>query len=227
MKIGILQTGHAPDALIPIFGDYNDMFKLLLAGNDFTYVTWNVVDGEFPETVQDADGWLLTGSRHSAYEALDWIPKLEEFIRDAITEKRPMVGICFGHQVIAQALGGKVEKSQNGWAVGPQSYDFGGVDIPLNAWHQDQVTDVPAGATVIAKNDQCANAAIVYGDRAFTVQAHPEFGPEFVEGLVNTRGKGVVPQDHLDSALEHLDDPIASQMIADQIADFFRMQRSP
>ena len=97
------------------------------------------MDGELPDSAADADGWLLTGSRHGAYEDLPWIPPLEDFIREIHAGGRPMVGICFGHQIIAKALGGKVEKYDGGWAVlGHQDYTFSdGVNMRLNAWHQE------------------------------------------------------------------------------------------
>ncbi len=225
MKIGILLTGHAPEELEPHYGNYIEMFKSLLSGQDFEFVGYKVVDGEFPESATDADGWLITGSKHGVYEDHPWIPPLENLIRDAVTQNVPLVGVCFGHQIIAQALGGKVEKFEGGWAVGHQTYDFAGTELSMNAWHQDQVTELPPGAVTIASNDFCKNAAILYGDRALTVQAHPEFSADFVDGLINTRGRGVVPDDILDAAIDDLDEPTNSQTIADQFADFFRQER--
>ncbi|MBD3765515.1 MAG: type 1 glutamine amidotransferase [Rhodobacterales bacterium] len=225
MRIGILQTGHAPDALIGQSGDYPAMFARLLDGYGFTFRAWAVVDMDFPASIHDADGWLLTGSRHGAYEDLPFIPPLQAFIRDAYAAGVPLVGICFGHQIIAQALGGRVEKFAGGWAVGPTAYDFGGETVTLNAWHQDQVTELPPGAQVVATNDHCRNAALVYGDRALTVQAHPEFSPDFLGGLMRTRGRGVVPGPLLDAAAARLDTPLNDRAIADRIARFFLQPR--
>ena len=225
MRIGILQTGLAPDALTADMGDYPDMFARLLAGHGFTFQTYRVVEMEFPSGVHDADGWLLTGSRHGAYEDHAFIPPLESFIRASYAAAVPMVGVCFGHQIIAQALGGKVEKFKDGWAVGATDYDFAGEKLTLNAWHRDQVTQVPVDAEVVASNDFCANAALVYNDRAFTVQAHPEFRPEFVDGLMQTRGRGVVPDDLMARAAKRLDDPIDDATIAGRIATFFKQPR--
>ncbi|HEX9858886.1 MAG TPA: type 1 glutamine amidotransferase, partial [Paracoccaceae bacterium] len=218
MLIGILQTGLAPDALSDEMGDYPDMFARLLAGHDFTFRAYRVVELEFPQDVHECDGWLLTGSRHGAYEDHPFIKPLEEFIRKAYAERVPLVGVCFGHQIIAQALGGKVERYEKGWAVGPTDYDFGGEKLTLNAWHRDQVTQAPEGAEVVASNDFCENAALVYGDRAFTVQAHPEFKDEFVEGLMKTRGKGLVPDDLMAEAGARLGTEIHDQTIARRIA---------
>ena len=225
MLIGILQTGLAPDILVETSGDYPDMFARLLAGHDFTFRTYRVVEGQFPARVTECDGWLITGSRHGVYEDHDWIPPLEQFIRDSYAAHVPMVGICFGHQIIAQAMGGKVERYDGGWAVGATDYDFQGEPITLNAWHRDQVVKAPAVAQVIATNDFCTNAALLYDDRIFTVQAHPEFRPEFVDGLMQTRGKGLVPDAVMAAAAKRLSDPINDQTIAARIAAFFKAKR--
>ena len=225
MRIGILQTGLAPEALAPEMGDYPDMFARLLDGHGFTFRTWKVVEGEFPSSVRDADGWLITGSRHGVYEDHPWIAPLEQFIRDSFTARVPVVGICFGHQIVAQAMGGKVERYAGGWAVGATEYDFGGETLRLNAWHRDQVVEAPPGATVIATNDFCTNAALLYDDRALTVQAHPEFRPEFVDGLMKTRGKGLVPDEVMAEAAARLDLALQDKTMAGRIAAFFKEPR--
>jgi GMP synthase-like glutamine amidotransferase len=222
MLIGILQTGQAPDALAPAMGDYPAMFARLLGDHDFTFRTWRVLDMDFPASVHDAQGWLITGSRHGAYEDHPFIPPLEDFIRRSFAADVPMVGICFGHQIIAQAMGGTVKQFAKGWAVGPTDYDFDGEKVTLNAWHRDQVTRVPDGATVIASNDFCENAALLYGNRAFTVQAHPEFGDEFLDGLMRTRGPGLVPDDLMAKARARLNQPNDSGRMARRIAQFFK-----
>lgn len=225
MKIGILQTGHAPDEIQATLGDYDAMFGRLLADSGLTFETYNVVDMAFPETVTTCDGWLVTGSRHGAYEDHAFIPPLEAFIRASFAADVPMVGICFGHQIIAQALGGKVEKYKDGWAVGRQTYDWQGEVIALNAWHQDQVVARPASAEVVACNDFCENAALIYGRNAFTVQAHPEFGDQMIDGLATLRGPGVVPDPSLALAHANMGKTNANQRLALQIARFFKERR--
>jgi GMP synthase-like glutamine amidotransferase len=225
MKIGILQTGHAPDELRPLHGDYATLFEELLVGQGLSFHTWSVVEMEFPAGPDAADGWLITGSRHGAYEDHPFIAPLEDLIRAIYAAQVPLVGICFGHQIVAQALGGKVEKFAGGWAVGPQVYYWEGAAVTLNAWHQDQVTLRPADARVCASSPFCENAALVYGERAFTVQAHPEFSGDFIDGLIRTRGRGRVPDALLDAAKASLHMPNDNALLADRIAGFLKRGR--
>jgi GMP synthase-like glutamine amidotransferase len=225
MKIGILQTGDAPDALRPAHGNYPDLFQRLLADQGFGFRTWRVLDMDFPASPHDAEGWLITGSRFGAYEDHAFIPPLEDFIRAVHAAGVPMVGICFGHQIIAQAMGGRVEKFPGGWSVGPTDYDFGGENLRLNAWHQDQVTTRPPGATLCATSPLCENAALLYGDRILTVQAHPEFDPAFAADMIERRGRGLVPDHLLDAAAARLPEPLDSPRLARAIGGFLRSGR--
>lgn len=225
MRIGILKAGQSPEPLRDRIGDYDDMFVDLLAGRGFDFDRYHVEAMEFPAAVTDADGWLITGSRHGAYEDHEFIPPLEDFIRRAYAAGVPIVGICFGHQIIAQALGGKVEKFAGGWSVGPQDYDFGDGRITLNAWHQDQVVALPPDARVASGNDFCRNAALVYGDRAFTVQAHPEFSRDVIAGLIEHRSASV-PDDLVERARSRLSDQTDSPLLADRIEAFFKQPRA-
>lgn len=223
MKIGILITGHAiPEFEQDFGGDYDAVFAHMLRGHGFEFTGYNVVDGEFPDGPAAADGWLITGSKHGAYEDHDWIPPLEQLIRDIYADGRPLVGVCFGHQIVAQALGGKVEKFGGGWSVGHTTYDIEGQSMAINAWHQDQVTELPPGAEVIGSSDFCANAALLYDNRIYTIQPHPEFTSRMVGQLLDTRGRGVVPDELIDDARTKLDAPINSDKIADRVAKFFK-----
>ncbi len=226
MKIGILQTGHAPDALIEQTGDYDLFFERLLDGHGFSFENWPVVDGVFPPGADAADGWIITGSRYGAYEDHDWIPPLEDLVRAIHRDGLPMVGICFGHQIIAQALGGKVEKFAGGWSVGRVEYDTAEGPLAVNAWHQDQVTEPPAQARVLGSTPFCENAILAYGDTILTYQPHPEFGSDFVRDLIEARGRGVVPDDLLYDALNGLSKPNDSQRVANDIAGFLKAERT-
>ena len=226
MKIGILQTGHAPDTLISETGDYDHIFTRMLGGHGLTFQNFAVVDGQFPDGADTADGWLITGSKHGAYEDLPWIAPLETLIRDIHARGIPLIGVCFGHQIIAQALGGKVEKFAGGWAIGHTDYRQGNQTLSLNAWHQDQVTQRPQGARVLASNDFCENAILAYGDTIWTIQPHPEFDSFFVDGLIRTRGRGVVPDAILDAAASELDKPNNNSDIATHMVNFFKKERA-
>ncbi len=222
MKIGILQTGHAPDAVQADGGDYPAMFARILDGQGFEFQTYDVTAMQFPAAPDDCDGWIITGSRHGAYEPHPWIAPLEQLIRDIYAAHRPLVGVCFGHQIIAQALGGTVEKFSGGWSAGKVDYQFDdGRTMAMNAWHQDQVTRLPKGARTIARSDFCEHAALVYGDDILTIQPHPEFDGTTIGHLIDIRG-ALLPSDVLDRARAGLDQPTDAGDFANQMAQFLK-----
>ncbi|WP_195822402.1 type 1 glutamine amidotransferase [Roseobacter sp. MH60115] len=225
MKIGILITGHPPDTMMQ-GGLYDQYFARLLDGHGFTFEGWAVCDGTFPDGVDAADGWLITGSKHGAYEDHDWIPPLEAFIRTAHAARKPMIGVCFGHQIIAQAMGGRIEKFEGGWAVGATDYVLNGTTTTINAWHQDQVVAKPESAEVFASNAFCQYAGLFYGDLMWTIQPHPEYDADFIDGLIRTRGKGVVPDTLLDEASARLQAPTDRMDVAEMMAAFFKKERA-
>ncbi|MEM7215042.1 MAG: type 1 glutamine amidotransferase [Pseudomonadota bacterium] len=223
MKIGILQTGLVPDNLAEAHGQYPDIFEKFLEAYGFEFAAFSVVTGEFPKDIYDCDGWLITGSRHAAYEDHPWIAPLEDFIRDAYAAEIPLVGVCFGHQVMAQALGGKVEKFGGQWGVGNMEYVHNdGSRSTLLAMHQDQVVTKPPEATVTATSDFCQFAGLSYRGKAISIQPHPEFTPEFVQALINERMGTVIPEDQARPALETLDMDNDSKKFAAEIAEFFK-----
>jgi len=227
MLIGLLQCGHFASG--PGFPEktYTELYSSLLAGHGFRFRTWSVVDMEFPDAANAADGWLLSGSSHGAYEDKPFIPPLENFIRTAYSARIPMVGLCFGHQIMAQALGGQVEKYAHGWSVGATEYQIGGARMVLNAWHQDQVMVPPEGAEVIATSERCFYAGLAYPERAMSFQPHPEFGRDEIDLLLQIRAPGVVPPDQIAAAQKNQGAPLANKVIADRIAGFFRATENP
>lgn len=227
MKIGILQTGRVPEMLVDDHGDYDHMFEKMLAGRGFEFETWKVLDGVFPESVSEADGWLITGSRFGTYEGHDWIAPLEQFIRDIKAADLPLIGVCFGHQIIAQALGGKVEKYSGGWSVGQVDYTLNdGSNLPLHAWHQDQVVEKPPQARNLGSTDFCEHAVLAYGDKILTMQPHPEFSEEYMRGLIDKRGKGVVPDDQLEQAIQALGPEPAQAQVADMFEAVLKQRKT-
>jgi GMP synthase (glutamine-hydrolysing) len=221
MKIGILQTGYVPEPLTAEHGTYPDMFARLLDGNGFSFETHMVVENKFPDHIHAHEAWIITGSAHGAYEPHAFIPPLEDFIRETYTAGIPMAGICFGHQIMAQALGGKVVKFEGGWGVGHTQYRMADAQRAILAMHQDQVVEKPADAEIIASTDFCANAGLAYKGRAISFQPHPEFTPDYMRALIRYKsGKGL-PEHQADAALADLPDENDSADIAEQLAAFF------
>ncbi len=229
MKIGILQTGKIPEELEDKHGDYPDMFERLLADPDFTFATFVAVDGQLPESPDTCDGWLITGSKYGAYEDHDWIPPLEDFLRQVYAAGVPAVGICFGHQILAQALGGKVEKFDGGWSIGIKDYAIDGIgdDLQVVAWHQDQVTELPevdGPPVAVGSSPFCRYAALAYGDRAWSIQPHPEFDGDFMADLIEARGE-ILPPTIAEKGKASRHRPLSSTRIAKHIKAFFKRPR--
>jgi len=228
LKIGILITGNPPTETVGQYGSYADAFERLLGGHGFDFASWACLDGKFPNSINDADGWLITGSKFGAYEDLPWIPPLETFIRTAYAADIPLVGVCFGHQILAKALGGTVEKYSDGWSVGRVEYNLEGHSdpVPLYAWHQDQVVALPADAQVVGSTNFCQYAALAYGDngeKAYSIQPHPEFTEGFFTELFEAR-KSVLPDDAIAAASKSVKSAqkTNSAAIATKMATFFK-----
>jgi GMP synthase-like glutamine amidotransferase len=224
MKIAILETGRPPGTLAEQFGDYPTMFERML-GHEFETLRFDVELGELPDP--DADfAYLITGSPAGVYEPLEWIEPLQAFIRSA--SKSKMVGVCFGHQVMAQALGGRVEKSDKGWGAGLHRYSTarkeswmdgpGAISIPAS--HQDQVVVRPPNSEVTVSSDFTEFAGLAWKDRpAISFQFHPEFEPAFAKALIEKR-YDIVPDP--DSAIASLDAPNDNERVAGWIRAFLK-----
>ncbi|MBV1787193.1 glutamine amidotransferase [Marinobacterium sp. D7] len=231
MRIGILATGITPDSLLGQYGSYADMFVDLLGPQAHDYSVFNVRDGEFPQSIDQCDGWIITGSKCGVYDDLPWMRTLKQLIIDIYEADIPMVGICFGHQIIASAFGAKVAKYEGGWGVGLHSYaiegdhpflDAGERRFTLNAMHQDQVLELPHNAQLFATSEFCRYAGLVYGNRILTLQAHPEFNKDYERDLVLARKGAVVPDEVADRGLATLtaDAKIDSATVAKWMARF-------
>ena len=222
MKLAILETGFPPADLTPRFGDYPAMFARLL-GPGFDIETFDVQAGAFPEPAAHG-AYLITGSPAGVYDPLPWIAPLMDFIRAA--SDRPMVGVCFGHQVMAQALGGEVVKSPKGWGAGLQRYEIvhpqpwtnGEREVAIPASHQDQVVAQPPGSEVVAASDFTPFAALAWTDRpAISFQFHPEFSVDYARALIEKRFDRV---NDPDAALASLDMPNDNDRVGSWIRNF-------
>ena len=235
MKIGILLVGRASEDLVDKYGTYAEMLINLINSDEklFEFKTFNILDGVFPLNHNDCDGWIVTGSPHGVYEEHSWIPIVSQLIRDIYENKLPIFGVCFGHQLIAQALGGNVEKSTKGWGLGLHTYQINNKtnymdnlssEVTLNICHQDQVLSPPNGATVYAKSDFCENAGFYIKDKVLTMQAHPEFLVDFIKALLTARRDVTIPKQFVDPALIGLKshpDSVQSNQFAETIRRFF------
>ncbi len=196
MLIGILQTDSVLAHLQSRFGDYPQMFMGLLDGECAGGLHYRVIDcqrAEYP-AASLCDAYLITGSRASVYDDEAWIVRLADFVRDALDAGRKVVGVCFGHQLLAHFCGGRTE--QVGWAVGVHRCEVvhGGpwMQPPLNEFgllssHQDQVRELPAGARLLFRTAFCPISGFAMGDQVLTVQGHPEFTKPYARALMEMR----------------------------------------
>ena len=192
MTIAILETGGPPGDLAKRFGSYSNMFANMLGTGPLP--SYDVVAGTLP--VHDAhDGYILTGSPAGVYDGLPWIAALKDWLRAAPAATR-LVGICFGHQIMAEAYDGWVEKSDKGWSIGLQEYAVlarepwmdAALSVAIPASHQDQVVTQPDGADVILASEFAPVAGLAWRDRAaISFQCHPEFEPSYAKALIEAR----------------------------------------
>ena len=198
MKVGLLECDHVREDLLHIAGDYRQMFAELFNRHapQLELVNFDVRNGEFPASVDACEAFVCTGSRFSAYDADNWIRQLKGFLRQLRDADKPFVGICFGHQVLAEALGGKVEKAEQGWGIGVHSLNV----IKQESWmqpeqescgiqysHRDQVVRLPENSVVLGESDHCPVAMVRVGETMLGIQGHPEFSAAYTEALVRGR----------------------------------------
>jgi GMP synthase-like glutamine amidotransferase len=220
-RIGVLRMTELPDGTFDVHGSYLDVFRMMFADQDVELVDVPVHIGSTPGSLSDADIWIITGSPASVYDDLPWIATAEEIVREAARSETSLFGICFGHQLVAQAMGGRVERAPVGWGIGALGYatiaDVPHLDLPasltLIASHQDQVTIAPDDAVVWSTADYCPIAGLVIGERMWTVQGHPEFTPELARAIYTSR-RDRIGSELVDRALATLDRPLSNRAIA-------------
>lgn len=196
MKIGLLECDHVNESLHHIAGDYRDMFLALFSryAPEVELEYYDARSGELPASVDACEGYLTTGSRFSAYDDETWIHDLKSFVRRLSDGDKPFVGICFGHQLLAEALGGKVARRE--WGIGAQSMRI----VQSEPWmnpeqrscsilysHRDQVQRLPEQSIVLAEAEHCPVAMFKVGKRLLGLQGHPEFSMAYLEALVRSR----------------------------------------
>lgn len=226
MNLGLLQCDHVAERFQHIAGDYPEMFGALF-GTQFNLIPYDVCNGVWPASLEECDGYVCTGSRWSVYDDVPWIHDLKTFVRNAQETGTPFIGICFGHQMMAEALGGKVEKSDYGWGVGIRELEI----IKPEAWmqppqmtlnlhymHQDQVVRLPANSVLLGRSEHCPVAAFRVGETMLGIQAHPEFTNDYSAALLTDRieriGADRVAKAHA-SLVQKTDEAVFVQWVAE------------
>lgn len=240
MKLTIIETGQAPAVIRDRFPSYPEMFARMFAAVDAGIVceTVSLVKGEALPDPASLEALLYTGSPAGVYDDEPWMAPLMDFIRAGAQAKRPQVGICFGHQVMAQALGGNVVKSDKGWGVGAHTYQIaalpgwqGGAapaQMRVGVSHQDQVVARPPGADVIAHSDFTEFAGLAYtGFPAISFQCHPEFEADFLAALYTARRGQSLSEDLADAAVASLQEENDRRFLAQWLASFLREAAGP
>ena len=197
--LGIIKADEVDAELQPRFGSTLGNFQHLFNAaevDNLVLRSYEAREGSYPDDLDECDGYLITGSRHCAFSKTPWIQTLLEFVRTLDRAQKKLIGICFGHQCIALALGGSVVKAKQGWGLGVHEYqillsgilsDVAGTTLRLRCSHEDQVACLPARATCLLTNDFCENAGMVVANHIISFQAHPEFDKDFAEHLILNR----------------------------------------
>lgn len=233
MKIGLLMAGESAGSMAVKYGLHEDQFIDLfdplndVAAEKIEWKIYYVLRDEFPKTVDECDAYLVTGSKHGVYDKLPWMAELSEFIRNIVSAQKRLTGVCFGHQIIAEALGGKVVKVDQGFGIGMHEYKMvipseishlaqdGDLALQttfkVNVMHGDQVVELPPTAEMIASSEFCEFAGLYYPEGVLTYQGHPEFDNQFIRDLIEYKWdlgqdwvKQQVKEEAIDSAAEGL-----------------------
>jgi GMP synthase-like glutamine amidotransferase len=205
-QICVIETGHSPESLVDQYGSYPDMGIQLAKRclSNMKYTTVSAVDGDTLPPAEEFDGYVIMGSEFSALDAFPWIQDLTKLIKSAAAKNIPLMGICFGHQIMAQALGGRVEQTQ--WNVGQVCYNTSGESYHTIAYHQDQVTVAPIDASIVMTSVACPIAALRYSSfPGFSIQAHPEFSDNYMLELIEHTRHNPLSDEQTTTALKSME----------------------
>lgn len=234
MRVGLLVCDHVPAELAALAGDYSDMFDDLFSAHpELELVPYDLTADGFPSSGDECDGWIITGSARSVYDDEPWIRRLEDLVRSLVDDRQRLVGICFGHQMIAQALGGRVARADVGWGIGVRDVDI----VAREPWmepdatsfrvvhsHADQVVEAPPGIRVLATSEHCPISMFAYRDHVVGIQGHPEFIPAFARAQMERRRGNLIADAVVDSALPTLDHTPDRSLLATWIRSFLAVR---
>ncbi|WP_371189309.1 glutamine amidotransferase-related protein [Thalassotalea maritima] len=232
MHIALLLCDHVKPQLRHVSGDYADMFTAMFAkyAPRVKLTLFDIQAGIYPENIDDYDAFLSSGSASSVYERDDWIIEFMLFVRQLFAANKKFIGICFGHQMIAHALGAEVTLSEKGWGVGiktsrvvnpkpwmqPKASEFA-----MLLSHRDQVLSLPENGQVLACNSHCDISMFQIGNNFLGLQGHPEFTPEYAKALMDFRHE-IIPEDIRKQAVATLDKPLSTATLVDWLLAFIR-----
>ncbi|CEK10043.1 glutamine amidotransferase-related protein [Legionella hackeliae] len=231
MNIGILLCDLVKEQFQE-HGQYPEMFAKLLHQVDSTlkFSVYDVRQEQFPDQIDAADAYLISGSRHCVNDDFPWLRKLEEFILHVHKAQKKIIGICFGHQLIAKVLGGKVAVATNGWGVGISTNKI----IQHKSWmtpaqdnlnlivsHRDQVVELPKDAEILAASDFCPVYMMQINNHLLTVQGHPEFSKSYSQALIEDR-KTLLGEELANQGLTSLHLHVDDHLFAHWIINFLR-----
>jgi len=232
VRIGIFEADTLEPDIKEKYGSYAEMFqRLLLSVDDQLEIkVYPVIECKYPENMDECDGYLITGSKSSAYDNEPWIKQLRDYILALHKHRSKLVGICFGHQIIALSLGGLTKKSEKGWGVGisiskiiKEKPWMGTTEqqFALLVSHQDQVTSLPAQSELIATNTFCANASFQIANHILCFQGHPEFSADYLSYLMNKR-RDSIGEEKYKKAMDSLEIDQDALLVAAWIVNFIR-----
>lgn len=224
MRIAILDLSYWPPEYMsgqPRFGEVIAVWaKRGLPETEFP--VFDVVEGEAFPALENFDGFIISGSDKGVYDQASWMQELRDFLELARQIKKPLFGICFGHQIMADVFGGKAEKVSRP-EVGFRKFKMDGKEVEGHVWHQDQVTEVPPGADVIASADYCPVAALAYDFPALSVQFHPEYPADYVMNFLKRSRGHILSETQTDKSVEELSQsPVSEDLFAEELGEFFR-----
>ncbi|WP_299002924.1 GMP synthase [uncultured Shewanella sp.] len=239
MKIGLLLCDRVRDHLQAKHGDYPQMFTQLFASCQpnapVEFIVYAAFEGEYPQSMDECDGYIISGSRAGVNDDEAWIYALADFVRELNEEQKKCVGICFGHQMLAKALKGKVERSDKGWGLGVMTSQIVQVmpwmaekgdnmsTLSLVMSHQDQVKTLPQSARVLASSAFCPYGMFQVGSHFLGIQGHPEFSTDYCYDLIQLRSTILLADLLAQSTLSLKTEPDALWM-AQSILNFYRYE---
>ncbi|WP_299495607.1 GMP synthase [uncultured Shewanella sp.] len=237
MKVGLLLCDDVREQLQVKYGDYPHMFSALFApcepSGGVTLVFYRVLDGHFPQDIDECDGYIISGSRDCVNDDLAWIHALEDYVRQLNERQKKCVGICFGHQMIAKALGGTVARSKKGWGLGVMTSQLsktmpwmadaadGISTLSLVMSHQDQVISLPPSANILASSAFCPYGMFQMGSHFVGIQGHPEFSTDYCHDLITLRSE-IISAELLKQSILSLNTQPDALWIAQSIVNFFK-----